>query len=121
MHKNNENKVYQDDIAVIYHNDYTDIVENLNFDLIITDPPYNIGHKYIDGTFNDKKSEEVYRKLFLPLKDKKVVFNYMRNHGSDKLETTAKNVLDLLGSQSIVTILDPNQLGPEFQKEEAAI
>lgn len=53
------------------------------------------------------------------LKDKKVVFNYVYNHGLGELGNMAKSVLDLLGPQSIVTIIDPNQLGPEFR--EAAI
>ena len=71
------NKVFEDDTATIYHNNYIDIIKELKYDLVIIDPPYNIGHKYKDKSFNDNKSDEEYRALFKPLKNKKVItINY---------------------------------------------
>jgi DNA modification methylase len=41
-------------------------------DLIITDPPYNIGYKY-NGEFHDRMTEEEYGSLFEPMQEHRVV------------------------------------------------
>lgn len=56
------NEVYKDDVGIIYHNDFRDIIENLNFDYIITDPPYNINYNYPD--YDDLMSEDDYINMF---------------------------------------------------------
>jgi DNA modification methylase len=65
------NKIFEDEIGCVYNNNYKDIIEELTFDYVFTDPPYNIKYKYLD--YNDNMSEEEYIKLFNPLKDKKVI------------------------------------------------
>ena len=66
------NKIYEDEFLTIYNNDYRDIINDITFDYIITDPPYNIGYKY--NNYNDNLSEEDYIKLLEPLKNQKIVF-----------------------------------------------
>ena len=39
----------------IFNNDFRDIINNISYDFIITDPPYNMNHKYVD--FKDKFTE----------------------------------------------------------------
>tara|TARA_R100001443_G_scaffold113982_1_gene129367 strand:+ start:35 stop:703 length:669 start_codon:yes stop_codon:yes gene_type:complete len=52
-------------------------------DLIITDPPYNIGYKY-NGTFRDNLKLAEYQKLFIPMKGQRVVMiHYIENIISD--------------------------------------
>ena len=52
---------YKDKYAVIYNNDFETIIDTLNFDYIITDPPYNVGYDYPD--YNDKLTSEKYIEL----------------------------------------------------------
>ena len=59
------NKIFHSDSLQIYKNDYRDIIDKINFDYIITDPPYNIKYKY---NYNDNLSEHEYIKLLEPLK-----------------------------------------------------
>lgn len=41
-------EVHSDEVGVVYNNDFRDIIEHLEFDFIITDPPYNVGYDYPD-------------------------------------------------------------------------
>jgi DNA modification methylase len=66
------NKVFEDEVCVVYNNDYRDIIEQLKFDYIITDPPYNINYKY--NNYKDKLEEKEYIELLKPLSNKKIVF-----------------------------------------------
>lgn len=61
------NLFYQDDVATIYNNDYRQIIDNLKFDFIISDPPYNVNYKYPD--YNDKLNDNDYLNLLSPLND----------------------------------------------------
>ena len=64
-----------DDDSVIYKGDMRDIVKDLKFDYIITDPPYNIGYNYVD--YKDKMSSEDYIEMLSILKPyKSVVIHY---------------------------------------------
>lgn len=56
------NKVFEDDVGVIYHNNMEDIMDRLTFDYIITDPPYNINYKYPD--YDDRMDDDKYINLF---------------------------------------------------------
>lgn len=48
-------------------------------DLIVTDPPYNIGYKY-NGDYKDRMSDEEYASLFAPMVGHRVVIiHYMEN------------------------------------------
>jgi len=52
-------------------------------DLIVTDPPYNIGYKYA-GDFNDNQSSEDYAELFIPMRGHRVVMiHYAENIMAD--------------------------------------
>jgi len=51
---------YQDDAVVIYHADCRDIlplIPDKSIDLVLTDPPYNVGLDYCNGDNNDKYKE----------------------------------------------------------------
>lgn len=65
------NEFYKDDIAIIYNNDFRDIIKQLEYDFILTDPPYNIKYKYPD--FTDKLTEDEYANFFINFKNKKTI------------------------------------------------
>ena len=62
-------KIYQDDNLTIYQDDYRNIIKDIEFDYIITDPPYNRRMPY--KNYYDVKTDEVYNELLKPLKDYK--------------------------------------------------
>jgi DNA modification methylase len=64
-------EVFSDDVATVYNNDFTDIIEHLEFDYIITDPPYNVGYKYPD--YNDTMPSEKYIEMLSHLNPYKTV------------------------------------------------
>jgi site-specific DNA-methyltransferase (adenine-specific) len=39
------NPYYEDDHVTIYHGDCLDLVDDLSFDVVVTDPPYGMGYK----------------------------------------------------------------------------
>lgn len=47
---------YSDDFATIYHGDCREVLSEITADVAITDPPYNVGIAYGDGT-NDTRSD----------------------------------------------------------------
>jgi len=66
---------YEDEVCKVYNSNMEDIINNLEYDLIITDPPYNIDYKYPD--YKDKTNEEEYISLFKHFKNKPcVVIHY---------------------------------------------
>lgn len=69
------NKVYEDEVLTLYNNNFKDIIDNLDFDYIITDPPYNINYKYPD--FKDNINEEDYINLLTYLQGyKSIIIHY---------------------------------------------
>ncbi len=42
------NKVFENENLTLYNNSIEEVIKNINFDIIITDPPYNINYKYPD-------------------------------------------------------------------------
>ena len=38
--------VFEDAVGKVYHGDFRNIMNDLEFDFIFTDPPYNVGYKY---------------------------------------------------------------------------
>jgi len=62
---------YKDDNTTVYNNNFQDIINNLAFDYIITDPPYNVGYGYPD--YNDKMSSENYIQMLSALNSYKTV------------------------------------------------
>ena len=55
------NKVFENDNLTLYNNSIDDVIQNINFDMIITDPPYNINYKYPD--YHDNMNNEDYINL----------------------------------------------------------
>lgn len=51
---------YQDDAVTIYHADCREVLPGMRADVAITDPPYNLGIVYGDGTF-DRRGVQGYR------------------------------------------------------------
>lgn len=64
-------EVFSDDVATVYNNDFRDIINHLDFDYIITDPPYNINFKYLD--YKDLMSNEDYINMLSHLNEYKTV------------------------------------------------
>jgi DNA modification methylase len=62
----------------------------LDNELIITDPPYNIGYNY-EGTYVDKMSREEYQELFKPMIGKRVVIIHY-------IESIIKDIVPILGA-----------------------
>jgi len=71
MIKNYHNIFYQDNIATIYNCNFFDIIDELNYDYILTDPPYNIKYPYPD--YKDNLNSIEYSNLFKPFKNKKAI------------------------------------------------
>lgn len=63
--------IFQDETLTLYNNEFQDIINNLKFDYIITDPPYNIKFKYPD--YNDNKSSDEYINMISRLKPYKTI------------------------------------------------
>lgn len=59
------NEFYKDETIVVYNNNFENIIDELTFDYIITDPPYNVGYDYPD--YKDKLTSEQYVNLLSPL------------------------------------------------------
>jgi len=69
------NKVFENEHLTLYNNSIDEIIKQLNFDIIITDPPYNINYKYPD--YKDKMKEEDYINLLNSMESyKAVVIHY---------------------------------------------
>lgn len=65
------NEYYKDDVGTVYNNNFQDILSSVNYDYIITDPPYNVGYKYID--YSDKMKEEDYINMLSLLNDSRTI------------------------------------------------
>ena len=61
---------YEDETATIYNGDMRDIIKDISYEFIITDPPYNKNYKYPD--YKDKMKEEDYIKMLSVMKEDKV-------------------------------------------------
>lgn len=69
------NIFYEDEIGTIYNNDYRNIIDNINFNYIITDPPYNVNYNY--PNYKDNLTDEEYIALLSPINShKSVVIHY---------------------------------------------
>lgn len=65
------NIFFQDETATIYNNDYREIINEINFELIITDPPYNVNYNY--PNYKDNLTDEKYIELLSPINSHKAV------------------------------------------------
>jgi DNA modification methylase len=63
--------IFIDDVLTLYNADLTNVIQHLNFNYIITDPPYNVGYKYPD--YNDNLSSADYIALLSNLEPHKTV------------------------------------------------
>ena len=62
---------FEDEVAVVYHGNFQDILETLKFDFCITDPPYNVNYKYPD--YKDRMPDEEYVKMLSYLNNFKTI------------------------------------------------
>jgi site-specific DNA-methyltransferase (adenine-specific) len=67
---------------------FQDIIDTINYDIIITDPPYNIGFKY--NEYKDKMPDDEYIKMMSLFRGKKAVI-------VDYPELTMKYLIPALG------------------------
>jgi site-specific DNA-methyltransferase (adenine-specific) len=80
---------FKDEIATVYHSDFTKIIDDLTFDYIITDPPYNIDYKYPD--YKDKLTSENYINLLSYLNSyKTIMIHYIESLCGDVGEAMGK-------------------------------
>ena len=62
---------YSDEVATVYNNDFRDILKDLSFNYVVTDPPYNVGYAYPD--YNDEMSSDEYVEMLSYLNPYKTV------------------------------------------------
>jgi len=62
---------HEDETAVIYNCDYRDLINELNFDFVITDPPYNVNYNYPD--YKDNLTSEEYIRMLSPLNEYRTI------------------------------------------------
>ena len=85
----NNKKFFEDNVAVIYNCKFEDIIKELSFNLIITDPPYNKKYKYPD--YKDNMSDEDYINMLSELNYySSVVIHYPETFGGELAESLGK-------------------------------
>jgi len=83
------NQVFSDDVAIVYNNSYQHIIDDLKFDYVITDPPYNVGYDYPD--YKDSLNSGEYIELLSPLnKYSSVMIHYAEAFCGDVGEAMGK-------------------------------
>lgn len=55
-------EVFKDETLTLYNGDFREIIEKLDYDYVITDPPYNINYKY--PNYDDRMDEDEYINMF---------------------------------------------------------
>ena len=99
---------YQDEWVTIYHGDCREILPELpKVDLVLTDPPYNLGKKYGTKT-NDSRDPEEYWRWFDEVFTGVVGLldvGYLYISHSDRGVYSAKPVLERLGLEYIQTLI----------------
>jgi len=63
--------IFVDDTLTLYHTNMQNIINDLSFNYIITDPPYNVGYKY--PNYNDNTPSHEYIKMIEFLKPYKTI------------------------------------------------
>ena len=95
---------YETELGKLYHGDCLDIMPDLEMvDLVITDPPYNIGKNFGAAT-NDRKSSKVYWKWLadrLELISEKLTSGYLYISHSDKGVYLLKPIIENFGFEFV--------------------
>lgn len=99
---------YQQGTETIYHGDARDLLPKLSqVDLVVTDPPYNIGKDYGPET-NDSRDPEEYWQWFQDIFSKVyslLTDGYLYASHSDKGVYIAKSSLETIGFEYIQTLI----------------
>jgi len=81
--------VYSDEIATIYNGNFQGLIDTIEFDFIVTDPPYNVGYSYPD--YKDNMSSEKYIDMLALLNPyKTVMIHYAEDFCGDVGEAMGK-------------------------------
>lgn len=99
---------YEEPGITIYHGDCRDILPHLEpVDLVLTDPPYNLGKRYGEGT-NDARDLEDYRNWFREIFGvvyRKIGDGYLYCSHSDRGSYLAKEDLEGIGFSFVQTLI----------------
>lgn len=99
---------YETELGKLYHGDCREVMKGLeHVDLIIADPPYNIGKKYGEKT-NDKKDPGTYWGWFTNIFSGTYQLlndGYFYVFHSDKGVYKAKPILEMIGLEYIQTLI----------------
>jgi site-specific DNA-methyltransferase (adenine-specific) len=95
---------YTDDVVTIYHGDCREILPHLSPDVVVTDPPFNVGKNY--GAFKDKMESSEYEALM------RTVAAAASRHGWVAPHVQLRLFLEILGPQAVTIVVRRGAAGP---------